>query len=431
MLLQILLAFLGAGTTVVFAILPEKPCFNPSLQSGGMSSEPCRLIYTCKDGTVKKSISEDCLELIGEQIEDIVEKKLAEKLGHPASSSEEQNNQDLIYSFFDPSEEDQKNQGIIVAGGCLNCTAKLFNPKAKKVCDLPRLPSPFKGSTFDLYSVFPILCGSYSDSGISTAGKARFWNDDRVMKYKSEDSCLMLRVTTDDKAEWTVINNNLQRRVGNHVSLVNSQGIILLGGSNSTSADLVNLFDQEVKENIFQLKRTIDGACGIVDGDTVIVTGGGAMVASAIVERYSIQGHLEDLPYMIRPRKFHGCGHFQKEGKKVLVVAGGCNDKYCRSLASTELLMLGETAWKDAGHSARLPRAIHSMPFASLSLNNKIYIIAGDSEMSTKASVLEFNGERWSEGPGFEYGDGGSSTSEGISAIAIDLYKTDFRHVCN
>merc|ERR1719244_2070313 len=108
MLLQILLALLGAGTTLVFAVLPKKPCSNPSLQSGGMSSEPCRLIYTCNDGTVKKSISEDCLELISEQIEEIVEKKLAEKLGRPASSSEEKNNQDMIYSFFDPSEEDQK-----------------------------------------------------------------------------------------------------------------------------------------------------------------------------------------------------------------------------------------------------------------------------------------------------------------------------------
>ena len=79
-----------------------------------MSSEPCRLIYTCKDGTVKKSISEDCLELIGEQIEEIVEKKLAEKFKRPASSSEEQTDQGLNYSFFSSSEE-QNTQGLIFA----------------------------------------------------------------------------------------------------------------------------------------------------------------------------------------------------------------------------------------------------------------------------------------------------------------------------
>ena len=64
---------------------------------------------------------------------------------------------------------------------------------------------------------------------------------------------------------------------------------------------------------------------------------------------------------------------------QVLVVAGGCNDEYCRSLPYTETLLLGERSWKDAGYSGRLPRAIHSMPFASLSLNNKIYIIGEQS----------------------------------------------------
>ena len=51
--------------------------------------------------------------------------------------------------------------------------------------------------------------------------------------------------------------------------------------------------------------------------------------------------------------------------------------------------------------------------------------------MGTKASVLEFDGERWSEEPGFEYGDGGSSASEGISAVAIDLKKSGFMKICN
>ena len=83
-----------------------------------------------------------------------------------------------------------------------------------------------------------------------------------------------------------------------------------------------------------------------MDTYTVIVTGGGSKidwglkkeipVASKRVDSYSMQvkfgtnftkfcskyfsifkGLSEVLPDMIRPRKFHGCGHFQKEGKKV------------------------------------------------------------------------------------------------------------------
>ena len=69
----------------------------------------------------------------------------------------------------------------------------------------------------------------------------------------------MLSITPENKAEWTLSNNNFQRMVGNHLSLViGREEIILLGGSNSNVADVVNIFNQKIEEVVFQLKRTIE-----------------------------------------------------------------------------------------------------------------------------------------------------------------------------
>ena len=68
----------------------------------------------------------------------------------------------------------------------------------------------------------------------------------------------MLDITPENKAEWIVINNNLQRRRGNHVSWVIRRGIVLVGGSGSDLADVVDIYNQKIEKDVFQLARTIE-----------------------------------------------------------------------------------------------------------------------------------------------------------------------------
>merc|ERR1712083_914816 len=113
-------------------------------------------------------------------------------------------------------------------------------------------------------------------------------------------------------------------------------------------------------------------------------------------------------------RTSHGCGYFHQHGKKVLVVASGYAGSYNEEISSTEMLIMGTHAWTGA---APLPRGIFG--FASTSLNNKIYFIVGDED-SKKASVLEFDGENWTETQKERY-NRMNSNARGNKAVAIDL----------
>merc|ERR1711915_877949 len=101
---------------------------------------------------------------------------------------------------------------------------------------------------------------------------------------------------------------------------------------------------------------------------------------------------------------------FISKGKRFSLLPGyaGRYDE----ISSTETLIMGTNAWTSA---APLPTGIWG--FASTSLNNKIYFIVGDED-SKKASVLEFDGENWTETQKERY-NRMNSNARGNKAVAI------------
>eukprot|EP00091_Calanus_sinicus_P022090 TRINITY_DN6850_c0_g1_i1.p1 TRINITY_DN6850_c0_g1~~TRINITY_DN6850_c0_g1_i1.p1 ORF type:complete len:140 (-),score=27.18 TRINITY_DN6850_c0_g1_i1:40-459(-) len=101
------------------------------------------------------------------------------------------------------------------------------------------------------------------------------------------------------------------------------------------------------------------------------------------VIRYNYQGYVENLPDLAFERYGHGCGYFEKENNKVLVVAGGRGNDYPYS---TELLLPGATAWS-TGES--LPRPLFYP--ASSNIDGYLLLIGG-FDSGPRGEVTKFNG---------------------------------------
>merc|ERR1711915_1027099 len=135
---------------------------------------------------------------------------------------------------------------------------------------------------------------------------------------------------------------------------------------------------------------------GIEDEGSLIITGGGNNrrgdpIASKLVDRYNRQGFVENLPEMNQERTDHGCGFYHRDGKKILVVAGGyLGLGRSEKLSSTETHVLGSSSWTYLQFSLPKPMRIP----ASVSINNKIYILVGDGKRyNAKLEVFQFDGE--------------------------------------
>jgi len=343
--------------------------------------------------------------LIEEQVEKIVEAKLAE-----AGCSV--NNEAVVAGATK-----YKTPGIIVAGGSWQTKVKLFKLDTKEVCNLPDIPEYFSYSSIDLVDGTPVMCGSWFGS----PGKSHLKNETEKRSFFAVSSCVQLSPASKE-AEWTIYTDKLSLK-RDHVSMTTPDGILLMGGYDRRSVDLVKP-DGSVKREVFNLERLIDRGCGIIDGDTIIITGGAK--GSNIVDRYNKEGFVENLPSMIESRTAHGCGYFNRDGKKVLVVGGGYEGKTSRKKSSTEIFTLGSTAWTTA---APLPQAIFA--FASVSINDKIYFIVGDGKRRG-ASVLfyEFDGEKWEEIHKERY-NRLDDRYRGNQAIAVDLATSGFDQFCN
>merc|ERR1719244_1484516 len=337
------------------------------------------LMYTCKGGIKQQSFAEECVGLVKKIVEEVVKKKLTE-----TGCSSETQSSNLHYEI----------PGIIIAGGQKQTSVKLINPETSHldVCDLPNTPDRFTDHSLDLVDGTLIMCGSYFGS----PGKARRKNETELHQFFAVSTCLQL---SPKDTEWTIFAKIPLKR--QQVSLVTDKGVLLIGGYNDYSVNLVK--KDGTVDRVWNLNRYIDHGCGINDGDTLVVTGGGIRdyigaggftyyesTATKTVDRYNAQGHVEDLPGLLTERRNHGCGLYHKDGKKILLVAGGLG-VYHQALSSTEIFIVAEST--DWTYAAPLPRATKAMSYASL--NDKIYFIEDISK--NEAMVVEFDGEKWSD----------------------------------
>jgi len=392
------LIFWCSGGSVYGQVGENNPCTNPNTP-GGMQREGC-LVRTCKSGTVEESLAEVCIALIDKQVEKIVEEKLAET-GCSA------NNEAVSGS------NKYKSPGIIVAGGNWQAKVKLFKPDTREVCSLPDTPEYFTYSSIDLVDGTPVMCGSSN----SDLGKSHLKNETEERSFFPINSCVQLSPASKE-AKWTIY-AEINSAKKEHVSMTTPNGILLLGGNARKGVDLVKP-DGSVKREIFNLERLIDQGCGIIDEDTIIITGGG-YYGSNVVDRYNNQGFVEKLPELNEVRTSHGCGYFYRDGKKVLVVGGGYYGAFMKKMRSTEMLTLGTTAWKT---TSPLPKSIWSI--GSVSINNKIYFIGGASVL-----VYEFDGDDWNEIHKEKNVDLSSDRYYGNQAVAVDLATSGFDEFCN
>jgi len=378
-------------------------------QDTSVWQEGC-LVHTCKGGIKQDRLSEECVGLVNKKVEEIVEKKLTEK-----------------GCSFDKlsSTQHYETPGIIIVGGHGQTRVTLFKPETNKVCDLPNAPGILGAHTLDLIDGTLISCGSY----FGGPGNASMKHETELQLFFAERTCLQLSPPSKE-TEWTIFAKIPVKK--QQVSLVTDEGVLLIGGSNEYDVTLVKK-DRSVEYDVWELKRFTDSGCGINDGNTLVVTGGGIResigpdgityydsMPTKTVDRYNAQGHVEDLPDLLLERRNHGCGLYHKDGKKILLVAGGLG-VYHQALSSTEIFIVAEST--DWTYAAPLPRATKAMSYASL--NDKIYFIEDISK--NEAMVVEFDGEKWSDK--LELNDYGDTFLS--AAVAVDLSTSGFKEFCN
>jgi len=267
------------------------------------------------------------------------------------------------------------NQGILISGGKsdeeededdvdyvwdrdlvngITNSVEMFLPETGRTCRIQDLTGPDRmGHTMDWVNNKAVICGGTEEYT---------WN-----------SCIQL-----SGGSWVNYATMVKGRAG-HTSWVSRSGLVLL----SEGAEVV--VSGSSARNLGDILNTRD-SCGINELDSTIITGGAKRTA---VERYNEKGFVEKLPDLQVGRFSHGCGSYEKDGSKVLIVAGG-KDPNWEDLSSTEKLAAGATSWTFA---KPLPRRLSDV--ASVSVRNAVYIIGGGKKKERSKDILVFDGENW------------------------------------
>jgi len=159
-------------------------------------------------------------------------------------------------------------------------------------------------------------------------------------------------------------------------SLPNS--IVLLGGRRLAWNNAEILPGGET----FTLRHSGYYACGIPDGDTIVMTGG---YTHDYVTRYNVNGFVEELPQLPERRSSHACAALPST--KAFIVAGGANGNYFSSVLT---LLPGAQAWTPLASLPR-PRGL-AQPRASI-VGGKIRVTGGWDASSVRSDVLEYQPE--------------------------------------
>jgi len=245
-------------------------------------------------------------------------------------------------------------------------STEVFIPDTGKTCSLPDLPDRRSGHTLDTLGNTPVICGGGGNTG-NTA---------------TATSCLQFTPTSFGGV-WTNYTSTMESRY-DHTSWVSSAGLVLMGGySSGTTTEIVPSGGGN-----FSLLQNICYACAIADKDSTIITGG--LWTQKVVARYTLQGHVENLPEMNQGRYHHGCGSYYSSGTKVIIVVGGLH--YDTHLSSTEKMTTGATAWTTINP---LPRTLYGV--STVSLDNSIILTGGSDGDRARPEILAFDGKHWKE----------------------------------
>jgi len=164
--------------------------------------------------------------------------------------------------------------------------------------------------------------------------------------------------------------------------------IVLLGGGISTDNETTLTAEIVPGEGSFSLLQSGYEACGIPDGETIVMTGG---LGHNHVTGYNINGFVRELPRLPEKRWRHACAGLPSSG--AFIVAGGVDGSTWVTgyniISSVLTLLPGATAWTPL---ASLPRLLHGAR-ASI-VGGRIRLTGGrDGEGSFRSEVLEYSPE--------------------------------------
>jgi len=262
------------------------------------------------------------------------------------------------------SAQNVTNQGQVVVGGYDGSnylsSVELFPPSDS--CSIPDLPQAGNGHSLSLLSGGRlVVCGG--NSCISWVAGSTSWTHLPTMS-----------MWRGYHTAWTP------------PSLPDS--IVLLGGDGSAAKLTAEILPGGAT---FALSHGGGQACGIPDGETLILTGGRT---HSFVTRYDVNGFVKELPQLPESRFAHACAALPTTG--ALVVAGG-RDRVDGSnyLSSVLTLLPGAKAWTPL---ASLPRALG---FAHASIvGGKMRVTGGrDGSSRSRSEVLEYQPgapDKWS-----------------------------------
>jgi len=233
--LQIILFLSLAGTKVLAksgVSHPATPCDDPKAP-GGVWQEGC-LVQTCKAGTVVKSLAEECLKLIEQQIKDVLHKNMDEHVD-------------------DVLEGNSTGKELLYFG---NAIVELPSFEPVSECQLP--PHPTKDLTL---ATTGVLDGKVFTCGGTVGNK---WPP----VYSS--NCHKL-----EKGTWSAQPDMKQQRTRAASSVTSNGEWLVTGGKNNGNDALTSteIYKNGVWENGPELPVRMVGHCQLTTKSGVIVAG--------------------------------------------------------------------------------------------------------------------------------------------------------------
>merc|ERR1719234_1270481 len=250
--------------------------------------------------------------------------------------------------------------GLLVAGGSgVSYLAEFWSPEAEETqCDLRILKRDMSyGPTLNLVNGIIFACFAQACDILTAAEEG----------WQSGPSTIYSR-------RW-------------HTSAVTPQGLLLVGGFDSSNTTELLPLDGGDSQESFTLSPSRDNHCSIhVDESTIVLIGGKGEGAGLSTEYSGLEGEnyptVKQLPELIVGREGHACGSYKVEERQFLIVAGGFDGNV--DLDSTEVLdYTSGGGWRRTG-------PLPSLRFQAqgANVNGVFHVVGGYKEQYTQFSNI-------------------------------------------